>query len=146
MKNRSILILGLLMLYSTLSPSQKSPDMSLLEQKLQHKLDSLQASHKFPGATLAVLLPDGELINIATGIADSLSRSPMTPQHRMLSGSNGKTFFAAAALILETNRLYDLDDPISDLIGEEAWFHRLPNGPDISMRMLLNHTSGIAEY
>lgn len=133
------------MLTTSFAHSQASLAPEALEQKLQQKLDSLQQAHKFPGATFAAVLPGGELINIATGVADSLDASPMTPQHRMLSGSNGKTFFAAAALILETNGLYDLDEPIAELL-DEPWMDRIPNAENITMRMLLNHTSGIAEY
>lgn len=146
MKNKINLFLYLFMLTTSFSHSQSSAETLDLQQTLQQKLDSLQQTHHFPGATFAAVLPNGEIINIATGLADSLTMAPMSPQHRMLSGSNGKTLFMAAALILETNGLYDLDDPISELIGDEAWFHRLPNASDITMRMLLNHTSGIAEY
>ena len=146
MKTIANIILFLFMLNFFPSHSQTSSETLELQQKLQQKLDSLQQEHKFPGATFAVVLPNGESINIATGVADSLDMTPMDPQHRMLSGSNGKTFFTAAALILETNGLYDLDDPISEMIGDEPWFHRIPNAQNITMRMLMNHTSGITEY
>ena len=146
MKIKINLILCLIMLTSSFSQSQIPAETLELGQKLQQKLDSLQQTHHFPGATFAALLPNGESINIATGVSDSLTMAPMNPQHRMLSGSNGKTLFMAAALILETNGLYDLDDPISELIGDEPWFHRLPNASSITMRMLMNHSSGIAEY
>jgi len=38
-----------------------------------------------------------------------------------------------------------LDDKIEVWLGEEAWFPRLHSGDKITVRMLLNHTSGIYE-
>jgi len=64
----------------------------------------------------------------------------------MLAGSVGKTFFGAVALQLIAEGRIGLDDPISKYLGEETWFARLPNGPDITIRMLMNHTSGLVRY
>jgi D-alanyl-D-alanine carboxypeptidase len=64
----------------------------------------------------------------------------------MLAGSIGKTFFAAAALVLLEQGLFTLDDKIEKYLGGEPWFSRLPNARSITMRMLFNHTSGIEEY
>ncbi|ARS36020.1 serine hydrolase domain-containing protein [Pontibacter actiniarum] len=118
----------------------------VLKKLLQTKLDSLQKANGFPGATFAAVLPNGEKIAIATGIADSLEHTPMDPNSRMLSGSNGKTLFAASAMVLSEQGLFGLDDKIEKFIGHETWFDRLPNARNITMRMLLNHTSGIEEY
>jgi D-alanyl-D-alanine carboxypeptidase len=35
---------------------------------------------------------------------------------------------------------------VSKYLGEEAWFGRLPNSKDITVRQLLNHTSGLVRY
>ena len=117
-----------------------------LQEQLQQKLDSLHEKYELPGIVFSAVLPGGEQINMASGVADSLSMAPMTPSHRMLSGSNGKTLFLATALILETNGHFELDDRISEFIGDEEWFSRLPNAETITMRMLMNHSSGLEEY
>jgi hypothetical protein len=44
-----------------------------LRSSLQAQLDSVHAGARFPGATLAVALPDGRVIAFATGWADRLS-------------------------------------------------------------------------
>jgi len=64
----------------------------------------------------------------------------------MLAGSVGKTFFGAVAMQLVSEGRIALDDPISKYLGAEPWFSRLPNGPDITIRMLMNHTSGLVRY
>ena len=145
MNLKTTLLLCLLLLASPLLHSQETGP-EILQERLQQKLDSLQQAYKLPGIVFSAVLPNGEQINLASGVADSLSMAPMTPDHRMLSGSNGKTFFMAAALVLETNGHFQLDDKISEYIGDEEWFPRLPNAKTITMRMLMNHTSGLEEY
>jgi CubicO group peptidase (beta-lactamase class C family) len=63
-----------------------------------------------------------------------------------MAGSTGKTFFAAVALqLIEAGRL-DLEAPISKYLGAKPWFPRLPNAKDITVRMLMTHTSGLVRY
>lgn len=126
--------------------AQKSLPTATLKNKLQAKLDSFQLSNKFPGITFAAVLPNGEKISLASGIADSVKMTPMKADHRMLSGSNGKTLFAVVALMLKDKGLFKLDDKIALYIGKESWFNSLPNANDITFRQLMNHTSGIEEY
>ncbi|WP_439879589.1 serine hydrolase domain-containing protein [Pontibacter sp. MBLB2868] len=140
-------LLLLLCFACSLRLAAQAPVQTLLWKKqLQARLDSLQRANGFPGATFAAVLPGGEVITIATGIADSVTMSPMRPGHRMLSGSNGKTLFVASALLLAEQGLFNLDDSIELYIGRESWFTRIPNAHSLTMRMLLNHTSGIEEY
>ncbi|HEY1007587.1 MAG TPA: serine hydrolase domain-containing protein [Sphingobacteriaceae bacterium] len=117
-----------------------------LRDRLHAALDSMQRVNRFPGATFSAVLPGGEQITLATGIADSSGMVSMKPSSRMLAGSIGKTFFAAAVLSLAEQGTIRLDDPISRYLGSEPWFHRLPNSGTITIRMLMNHTSGIEEY
>jgi D-alanyl-D-alanine carboxypeptidase len=117
-----------------------------LQAALQAQLDSLRAGARFPGATLAIALPDGTTLAVATGMADTVRGEPMTPAARMLAGSVGKTWVAALALQLVQESRLALDAPISDWLGREPWFDRLPNARDITVRMLLRHTSGLGRY
>ena len=117
-----------------------------LRLRLQATLDSLHAAGRFPGATAGIALPDGEVLALAVGMADSARRIPMRPDTRMLAGSVGKTFVAAVALQLVREGRLELDAPLSQYLGRESWFARLPNARDLTVRMLLNHTSGIQRY
>jgi D-alanyl-D-alanine carboxypeptidase len=116
-----------------------------LATRLQARLDSLHATGHFPGATVGVALPGGRVIALATGLADS-SGTPMRPHDRMLAGSVGKTFVAAVALQLVEEGRLELDRPISTWLGAEPWFGNLPNARNITVRMLMNHTSGLVRY
>lgn len=70
----------------------------------------------------------------------------MTPESRLPSGSTGKTFVAALVLQLVAEGKLRLDDPVSRWLGKEPWLPRLPNGSSVTVRMLLDHTSGIPDH
>jgi len=117
-----------------------------LKQKLQAKLDSLCIEGKFPGLNAGIVLPDNAVIAIASGVADSARHIPMTPDAWMMQGSVGKTYCSAIAMQLIKEGKFNLDDKISKYLGHYVWFNRLPNAQDITIKMLMNHTSGIMRY
>lgn len=119
---------------------------NVLKKHLQAKLDEWHKAGKFPGATLGVVLADGESFGLAVGYSDRDARTPMKPNDRMLAGSVGKTFAAAAAMQLVREGKIGLDDKIEKYFGKERWFTRLPNAKDITVRQLMNHTSGLVRY
>lgn len=117
-----------------------------LAARIQTALDSLHAQGSFPGATVGVALPDGSSFGLAVGMSDTIARTPMRPEDRMLQGSVGKTYFAAVAMQLVSEGRLDLDAPIARYLDAEPWFDRLPNARAATVRMLMNHTSGIERY
>jgi D-alanyl-D-alanine carboxypeptidase len=123
-----------------------SADKPQLRHRLQAKLDSLHAAGQSPGATAGFVLADGSSFGLATGFSDKTKKIRMTPADLMLQGSVGKTYVAATALQLVYEGKINLDDKIEKYLGNEAWFPRLPNGRDITVRMLMNHTSGLVRY
>jgi len=114
-----------------------------LKKELQLRLDEWRRSGKFPGATLGVVLANGES---AIGYSDRDAKTPMRPFDRMLAGSIGKTFVAATALQLIYEGKSGLDDKIEKYLGAEVWFSRLPNAKDITVKQLMNHTGGLVRY
>ena len=119
---------------------------NVLKKELQMKLDEWHKAGKFPGATLGVVLANGESFGLAVGYSDRDLKTPMKPDDRMLAGSVGKTFAAATALQLVKEGKIGLDDKIEKYFGKEPWFDRLPNSRDITVRQLMNHTSGLVRY
>jgi D-alanyl-D-alanine carboxypeptidase len=121
-------------------------NVAQLRQKLQEKLDAFHTAGKFPGATVGVALADGSSFGLAVGLSDVSAKRAMTPGDLMLQGSVGKTYVAAVALQLVHEGKIGLDDKIEKWLGRETWFARLPNARDITVRMLMNHTSGLVRY
>ena len=95
---------------------------------------------------MGFVLPDGRSGAAATGLSHKTSERPMQPTDRMFSGSIGKTYVAAVMLQLADERRIELDTKISHWFGDDEWFNRLPNAQDITLRMLLNHTTGIPRH
>jgi len=79
----------------------------------------------------------------AAGVADVSTARPVTPDMRHRVGSITKTFTAAAVLQQVEAGQIALDMPIGHYLPRSVPGKR---GEAITVRMLLNHTSGLAEY
>ena len=145
---KPILILSICLALITAASSQtpKASNSEVLKAALQLKLEEWHKAGSFPGATLGVVLANGEAFGLAVGVSDRETKTPMKPNDRMLAGSTGKTFAAATALQLVKEGKIKLDDKIEKYLGSEPWFARLPNAKDITVRQLMNHTSGLVRY
>jgi D-alanyl-D-alanine carboxypeptidase len=144
---------GYLAVASTVAPqrlqaqrSATTTNANVLRQRLQEQLNAWHASARFPGATIGVALPDGSSFGLAVGYSDLTTKRLMTPDDLLLQGSVGKTYVSAVALQLIAEGKIGLDDKIEKWLGQENWFARLPNARDITVRMLMNHTSGLVRY
>lgn len=147
MKKLFVLPLVILSLLSAQQTAVRTRDASeRLKERLQQKFDSLHAAGNFPGATAGFALADGTSFGIATGWSDRNAKVRMSPRDLMLQGSVGKTYVASVALQLVYEKKFALDDPIEKHLGKEPWFARLPNAKGITVRMLMNHTSGLVRY
>ena len=126
-------------------PQQTAP-ATTLEARLQAALNEWRASTGTPGASLGVALREGRSLGFASGLADRAANRTLKPTDLLMAGSTGKTFFAAVALQLIDSGKLDLNAPISKYLGSRPWFSRLPNANDITVRMLMTHTSGLVRY
>lgn len=79
----------------------------------------------------------------AAGVADVITGRPVTADLRHRVGSITKTFTAAAVLQQVDSGQIGLDSPIGRYLPRLVPGQR---GDAITIRMLLNHTSGLAEY
>ena len=93
-----------------------------------------------PGMGAAILKAgDKEPTTATSGSADPPGTSPLRLDDRFHVGSITKTFTAALIMLLDQEDLLRLDDPISTWID-------YPKGDVVTVRMLLGHTSGIADF
>jgi D-alanyl-D-alanine carboxypeptidase len=105
-------------------------------QNLKAVLKGIDA-FKVPGYVVGVTGGDVGRFERAHGFADVLHRRKMTLNTRFRIGSVSKTFTATVILrLVESGRLH-LDDRLS------TWEPKLPNAKRITIRRLLDMTSGI---
>jgi len=127
----------------TSSAKTKAENRRAIIQKI---LQEFHAQSKFPGAIAGVSFADGSSLAVPVGYANRDTKTAMRKSDLLHAGSVGKTFFAALALQLVAEKRIKLDNQITKYLGTEQWFSRLPNKEAITIRMLLNHTSGLPSY
>ncbi|WP_345294797.1 serine hydrolase domain-containing protein [Luteimonas vadosa] len=110
---------------------------------LADRLAAFQATNPAPGFSAAAIVPGlgAEPVERAIGLADPDTVRALQPADRMLAGSVGKTFYAAAALKLTEQGRLSLDAPIARYLPG-----RIPNDEAVTVRMLLSHRSGYPPY
>ena len=87
-------------------------------------------------------IDDGHRVELtAAGVADTATGRRLTGREQFEVGSNTKTFMSALALQLVDQRRLTLDAPVERYLPGVV-----PNGAHITVRMLLNHTSGLFSY
>ena len=132
-------LLPCLLFFLSCADTPTSAASETLEEKLQAALDDAFAGALGKGISVTVLLP-GE--SAWTGVAGvSHGTVPITDNSVFAAGSITKTFTALTILRLAEEGLLNLDDSL------HAWFPPYPHvDPDITLRQLLNHTSGLSDF
>ena len=118
-----------------------------LQSSLAHpKGEAFQAvldkyiSDGIPGATLLVADSNG-IWSGAAGYADIKNNILMQPCHILKPGSVTKMIIGNVMWQLQEEGLVNIEDPISNYVPELS--ANITNGSQITIKMLLNHTSGI---
>lgn len=110
-----------------------------LTSSLQRDVDALVAAGA-PGAIL--LVRDGKkTTRFTAGVSELATREPMRSADHYRIASLTKTYVATVALQLVGEHKLRLSDTVA------RWLPGLvPNGQNITVRMLLNHTSGLYDH
>lgn len=129
-------LIALLLSLGMTGGHQSAPEW---RQQLKGHLDQL-VDEGVPGA-LARVHNDGTTWTVRSGVANLKKATPMRSKLRYRVASETKTFVAALMLKLSEEGVLTLDDTL------DSWLPGLvPNGSAITVRHLLNHTSGIFNY
>nr|WP_055501809.1 serine hydrolase domain-containing protein [Nonomuraea pusilla] len=112
---------------------------------VQLTLNKLVSEDKFPAALASVRDRDGRADDYAAGVADLESKEKAPADGYVRIGSNTKTFTAVTVLQLVGEGKVKLDEPVETYLpgllrGEGI------DGRRITVRQLLQHTSGLPEY
>jgi D-alanyl-D-alanine carboxypeptidase len=121
-------------------PTPAGPRLSpQLARALDARLRSDVAGTYIPGASAAIVFPDGRVWSGAAGAAILRPRTPMTPRTSINFDSVTKVATAALAMRLIEHGRLRLDDPI------RRWFAAGDGNPHATIRDLLAHTSGLGD-
>jgi len=109
-----------------------------LGEKLQAALDEGFAQTTGKGVSVAVVIPGEPMWTGSAGV--SHGAVPITEKSVFAAGSITKTFTAVTILRLAEEGYLSVDDSL------HAWLPPYPDvDPDITIRQLLNHTSGLSD-
>lgn len=110
-----------------------------VQGRLQDTLNVLYNQYNFKGLSVAVSYKNLGVWKAAVGV--SAAQTALSPDHLIGIGSNTKTFISTLLLKLSEHNQIDLNDTIG------AWVSGYPNiNGAVTIKQLLNHTSGIADY
>lgn len=106
---------------------------------IEHSIEHLLKRRGFNGSLL--LAHQGEAVyNKSRGHARFRPKTPFAPENNIFQlASASKQFTAFSMLLLYEKGLVELDDKVCDYISKFPY-------PDITIRHLLNHTSGLQNY
>jgi D-alanyl-D-alanine carboxypeptidase len=96
--------------------------------------------------SLAVVLPDGRVAAVTSGYSDTTRKIALDTSNLLMQGSVGKTYVAAVAMQLVSEGKLDIDAPIARYLAGATWLDRIANARTITVRQIMNHTSGIVRY
>lgn len=123
-----------------ISPASPTPDPSLVASRLQLTLDRVRAQLSIPGVSVAIMWDDGRTWVGASGLRNVAAGDPMTSGTAFALASISKTFTAAVVLQLVEEGRLSLDAPVAPLLPKYKLDGR------ITLRMLLDHTSGLPDF
>jgi len=103
-------------------------------------LDEQVEKQDILGMVMAVRLADSIVIWGTSGYISPAENERWSANTPSLIGSITKTFTAVVVMQLVEEGKLSLDDTV------DTWFPEQPNGDKITVRMLLSHTSGLADY
>lgn len=116
-----------------------------VRDRLQAALDKGRAALAAPAVSASVLFPDGRLWTGVAGVADLATKRPLLRDTPFAIASVSKTFLAAEILALVGEHRLGLETTAAPLlpgvlVGGKAI------DPRISVRELLDHTSGLGDF
>ncbi|MCZ7603022.1 MAG: beta-lactamase family protein [Melioribacteraceae bacterium] len=133
----------LLLMIACEQPIENS-SLSLAEQNSSIIAEVVQQSfidHNVPGILLLLKFEDGSIFGDVIGYSDLRDSTKIETSQQFRIGSVTKTMIGTAALILVDRKIIDLENTIEELLPG-----MLDRGNEITLKMLLNHSSAIPNY
>ena len=141
---RTLLVRNLLLTLSIGALTGSRPADAQIAPALKSNIDAaaekVLAATGVPSAQLGIVKDGHILYTVAYGKARLEPPTPATAAMHYPVGSISKQFTAACVLLLVEDGKMTLDDPVA------RWYPELTRASDVTVRMLLSHTSGYSDY
>ena len=112
---------------------------------VQQSLDGLVRDDNFPGALASVRGRDGRTRNYTAGVGNLKTGAKVPVDGQVRIASNTKMYTATVVLQLVGEGKIDLDAPVETYLPNLVRGDGI-DGRDITVRQILQHTSGLADY
>ena len=128
--------------FLALAATAQQPDLLTADQRatIDRAAEAALKDSGVPSASIAVVKHGQLAYARAYGLAKLDPPTPATPAMRYSIGSVSKQFTATAILMLAEQRKLSLDDPVARFLP------RLTRAREVTLRQLLNMTSGYQDY
>jgi CubicO group peptidase (beta-lactamase class C family) len=130
----------LIVLLLTLAGSATTASSQVSSSAIDAVFASLK-SRSAPGAAVLVVRNGRAVFRRGYGVTDLRTRQPIDPKTNFRLASFTKQFTAAAIMLLVRDGKLRYDDHLTDIFPEFPAY-----GKSITIRNLLNHTSGLEDY
>ena len=124
-------------LFATSAFAQTDP---ALEARVDAAVNKLMAEGRTVGAEVGIMRDGKMILSKGYGLANIELNAPVKPDTVFRIGSITKQFTAAAILMLAEEKKIAVDDKLS------KYFPDFPRADEVTLRMVLNHTSGLHNY
>jgi D-alanyl-D-alanine carboxypeptidase len=126
---------------------QQTASATSVGDRLQTLLESVveNSDSQIPGVILQISSSGMATWSGVAGLADMEIRTPLAQSDKFRAGSIMKSFVSVVILQLVEEGRVTLDTPITEMLPSNVT-SRFINSDRITVRMLLNHTGGIAEW
>ncbi len=122
---------------------RQQPDVAANIDLLDKWIRAQMEYRCLPGLAAAVVYDQDLVWSGYYGYADLEKREPMTARTVFRIASITKTFTSTAIMILRDRGKLQLDDPVVKYLPWFTYKNRFPDGPVVTIRHLLTHTSGL---
>ncbi|WP_452225627.1 serine hydrolase domain-containing protein [Lacinutrix chionoecetis] len=115
-------------------------------QVVNSTIDSVLKNKNIPGLSYSIIYKNGKTESYTRGFSDVENKIKLNNNHTFFSGSIGKTYAVAVLMPLIESGKIDLNKTFISYFPEIDWLSQLPNIDAITIKMLLQHTSGLPRY
>jgi CubicO group peptidase (beta-lactamase class C family) len=138
-----ILILAVSIGFADGAAIRQQPDVAANIDLLDKWIRAQMEYRDLPGLAVAVVYDQDLVWSGYYGYADLEAKKPVTAQTVFRIASITKTFTSTAIMILRDRGKLQLDDPVAKYLSWFTYKNRYPDGPAVTIRHLLTHTSGL---